>query len=237
MTETTGSGKSAYRGGWFFAVLGASVILGMWGYVYELAYFATLKLSVHQTLGVQHFVFSGALNVIPMLLAFLVFALFVKFFSRHVGRNDWEAFKADMAKSKFVEQMTNARIGFLLSATYFVIVLLHLDFIDDVGLLGVLWLIIFFNIQLFVGALYLSPAHSKASILVGFMIAVALCFAASGVVHARVSHEVASKFSGSVLRDDSVVKITQQGGAWIAEAQTPWLPRPVRKVIDWLSAK
>lgn len=206
------------------------MVAGAWGYAFEFAYFRFLGLSANETLSIQHFVYSGLSNVAPLLAIALLFALLSKFFSRNIKRDDMKGFKDQMAKSKFVQEITGARVAFAMSLVLLILVLFDVRLGSTLGLGYTFWLISFFNMQLFTGAIYLSPPHSKAAVVAAFVVSVSLCFAAGGVEHARQSIKEAT-----LLRDDAVVHVERVDGKLVATAKSVRLPfPPLQRAIEWL---
>ena len=206
------------------------MIAGVWGYAFEFAYFRFLGLWANETLSIQHFVYSGLSTVAPLLAIALLFALISKFFSRNLARDDMKEFKDQMAKSKFVQEVTGARVAFAMSLVFFILVLFDVRLGATLGLGYTFWLFSFFNMQLFTGAIYLSPPHSNASVVAAFVVSVSLCFAAGGVEHARQSAKEAT-----LLRDDGVVRVERVGGNLVATAKPVQLSfPPLQRAIGWL---
>lgn len=212
----------------------ACVIAGLWGFAYEFAYFRFLDFDVSQKLGLEHYIFSGLSNIIPMLVIAILLSLLVKFFSKDVLRDDMKHFKDEMVKSNPMLQVTGARIAFVLSLAFLLFVLIDtkLGLFEGIGYRN-FWLITFLNMQVFVGAIYLSPTHSKAAILVAFVVAVSFCFIAGGVDHARQSMK-----EGIVLRDDAVVHVERKGATLVITPKSIDLPfPPLQRAVNWLRSK
>lgn len=208
----------------------ASAVAGVWGYAYEFAYFQFLGLDVNDTLSAQHYVYTGLSNVAPMLAIALLIALISKFFSRDLARDDMKAFKDQMSKSKLAQEVTGARIAFAMSLVFLLLVLFDVRFGSAQGLGHLFWLITFFNMQVFAGAIYLSPPHSKVAVVVAFVAAVSLCFAAGGVEHARQSAK-----ESIILRNDAAVHVERTGAKFVATAKALRLPiPPLQRALDWL---
>ena len=208
----------------------ACAVAGIWGYAYEFAYFTVLRIDVHEILSLQHFVASGLAVVLPMLGIALVLALLVKFFSRNAVRDDLKHFREEMKNAQFAQQLSSARFGFGLSLAYFFLVLFDVRFYAATSLGSMFWLVAFVSMQEFVGAIYVSPPHSRPAIVVAFMLSVALSFAAGGIGLARDN----AKSENTTLRDDLVVKIQRQGGNLVATSKPVNLPLVSRLTARWI---
>jgi hypothetical protein len=207
----------------------ACAVAGIWGYAYEFAYFTVLKLDVHETLSVQHFVASGLANVLPMLGLALLFALLTKFFSRNAARDDLKHFHEEMKKTQFAQQLSIARLAFGMSLAYLLLVIFDVRFYAETSLGSLFWLVTFISMQSFVGAIYLSPPRSRLAVVVAFMLSVVLSFTAGGIGLARD----AAMRANTTLRDDLVVKIERQGGKLVATAKPVKLPLVNRLISLW----
>ena len=148
----------------------ACAVAGIWGYAYELAYFLVLKLNVHDTLTIQHFVASGLLNVLPLLGIVLVYSLIAKFLSPNLTRDELNHFQEEMKKSKFAQQASIARMSFVMSVAYLLLVAFDVRVYADMSLAYLFWLLIFINMQSFVGAIYLSPSQSRVPVIFAFVL-------------------------------------------------------------------
>lgn len=221
-----------------FVTIVIALVTGVWGYTFELAYFAYLKLNVHTILGPAHFVYSGLSVIGPMFATMLVFPLLMKFFSKDVTKDDLKVVIECLAKSKFTEEIRMARGGFLLSLAFLLLVIFDIQppsFGEGpaTGLGFMFWLFTFFNIQLFFGSICVSPPHSRGAVVVAFVLAVSMCFAAGGIDAARLSIQ-----SDNVLRDDSLVKVYRKGGEFIAEPKAVGVSLSLwDKAMQWLAAK
>jgi len=221
-----------------FVAIVIALVTGAWGYAYEFAYFAYLKLNVNNILGPTHFIYSGAANIGPMCAILIAFALLMKFFSKNIAQDDLKIASERLAKSNFFEEISLARGGFLLSLAFFLLVLFDIQppsFGEGfhIGLGFSFWLFTFFNIQLFFGSIYLSPPHSRAAIVLAFVLAVSMCFAAGGIETARLSSQ-----SNNILRNDGLVKVYRQGGKIVAEPKPVSIPLPLwNNALQWLNTK
>ena len=204
-------------------------VAGIWGYAYEFAYFAVLKLDVHKTLSVQHFVASGLANVLPMLGIAILFALLTKFFSRNAARDDLKHFHEEMKKTQFAQQLSIARLAFGMSLAYLLLVAFDVRLFAETSLGVQFWFMTFICMQSFVGAIYLSPPHSRLAVVVAFMLSVVLSFAAGGIGLAKD----AAKLANTTIRDDFVVKIERQGDGLVATAKPVKLPLVGRLISLW----
>lgn len=211
----------------------ACAVAGAWGYAYEFAYFRYLSLDVNETLSIKHYVYSGLSNIIPMLAIALLLSLLLKFFSKDVTRDDMKHFKDEMAKSNLAHVLTGARIAFVMSLTFLLLILFDLKLGSAEGAGSSFWFITYLDMQVFVGAIYLSPPHSKVAVVVAFVAAVSFCFAAGGVDHARRSSK-----ESTILRDDGLVHIERKGTTLIATSKSIDIPLPFLKpAIDWARTK
>jgi hypothetical protein len=226
--------KSAF----IFVTTVIALVTGFWGYAFELAYFAYLKLNVHTIFGPVHFLYSGLSVIGPMFVILLVFALLMKFFSKDIAQDELKVVSERLSKSKFTEEIGMARVGFLLSLVFLLLVIFDIrppSFGEGhaTGLGSMFVLFTFFNIQLFFGSICLSPPHSRGAVVVAFVLAVAMCFAAGGIDTARISAQ-----SDKALRDDWLVKVYKKGGELVAEPRAVSLPFPLlNKALQWLGTK
>jgi hypothetical protein len=210
----------------FFSIV-IALVTGVWGYAYELAYFAFLKLNVHEILGPAHFLFSGFSVIGPMFAMLVVFALLMKFFSKDIARDDLKVVSEHLAKSKFTDEINLARVGFLLSLVFLFLVIIDTQ-LPSLGeapatRLGVMfWLFTFFNMQLFFGSICVSPVHSRGAVVLAFVLAVSMCFAAGGIEAARFASR-----SDTALRDDGLVKVYRKDNQLIAEPKSISAPFPL----------
>jgi len=221
-----------------FVAIVIALVTGVWGYAFELAYFVYLQLNVHTFFGPTHFVYAGLSVIGPMIAMLFVFALLMKFFSKDVAQDDLKVVSERLAKSKFTEEISMARGGFLLSLVFLLLVIFDIRPPSigggpATGLGFMFWLFTFFNIQLFFGSICVSPPHSRGAVVVAFVLAVSMCFAAGGIDAARLSSQ-----SDKVLRDDSLVKVSRKGSELIVETKAVSLPLPLlSKAMQWLSTK
>ena len=211
----------------------ACAVAGAWGYAYEFAYFRFLGLDVNKTLGVKQYVYSGLSNIVPILAIALLFSLLLKFFSKDVLRDDMKHFKDKMIESNPAHELTGARIAFVMSLAFLLLVIFDLRLGTPKGIDPAFWLITLFNMQVFVGAIYLSPPHSKVAVVGAFIIAVSFCFVAGGIDHARQSAK-----ENINLRDDGLVHIERKGTMLVATPKPIDIPLPpLQRAIDWLHSK
>lgn len=221
-----------------FVAIVIALVTGVWGYAFELAYFAYLKLNVHTIFGPVHFVHSGLSVIGPMFAMLLGFALLMKFFSRNLAQDDLRAVSERLSKSKFAEEIRMARSGFLLSLVFLLLVIFDIrppTFGEgrSTGLGFMFWLFTFFNIQLFFGSVCLSPPHSRGAVVAAFILAVSMCFAAGGIDAARLSIQ-----SDKVLRDDSLVNVYRNGAELIVKPKPVSLLLPFwNHAMQWIGAR
>ena len=206
-----------------FIALFISLPFAFWGWAYELSYFNVLKLNVSDTFNYIHYVLSGGFWVILFLCTLLLMTAIEKFFSKNIEKNDWDAVKNSLSKTQFSDVIGHARVGFFLSISYLLIVTFVPSgfwFISDLGSLYLI--IVFYVILLFFAGLWLSPNHSKFSVIIIFIISIGACLAAGGMTHARANLKLEK-----IVRDDYLVTITKtKDGKFIATAKTLQLPLP-----------
>lgn len=221
-----------------FLTIVIALVTGFWGYAFELGYFAYLQLNVHAIFGPAHFIYSGLSVIGPMFAILLVFALLMKFFSKDIAQDDLKVVSERLAKSKFTEEISMARGGFLLSLVFLLLVIFDIrppSFGEGraAGLGFMFWLFTFFNIQLFFGSICISPTHSQGTVVVAFVFAVSMCFAAGGIDAARLATQ-----SDKVLRDDSLVKVYRKGSEFVVEPKAISFPLPLwNNAMQWFATK
>lgn len=205
-----------------FLAMVLAVVAGIWGYAYELAFFLYFNLNVHDTLGPRHFIYTGLVNIGPMFGIMLVFSLVTKFFSWNITRDDVKTIHARLAASKFSDEIVLARVAFLLSLVFMLLVVFDVRLGRENGIGYMFWFFTFLNIQLFYGSLCLSPPQSRAAVVFAFVLSVAMCFVAGGVSHARFF-----SLSKTILRDDSVVQVHREGEKVVPVAKAINVPIPL----------
>ncbi len=83
--------------------------MGIWGYAYEVSYFIAIGLPPHATLGIRHYVTSGATTVLLMLIPLLVMGHLEKFFTTRIHVDDAKSVSDLIAKANFSQEIKGAR--------------------------------------------------------------------------------------------------------------------------------
>ena len=205
------------------ALAAIALLLGFWGYCFELAYFARLGLNVHKLLTLPHFVVSGAANIVPMLIALLILANVKRFFTKSIHTDPIQQVVEELESTTFDKQLSSARLGAAFSGTFLVLVV----GLPALGLTYEIWAsyqyMEFIVLQSFLGTMLTSPPHARAPVVLVFALSVAACFAGGGYGHALAGQSKASQ----VIRDDMVVKVTIGADkAPIAEPKPMPIPTP-----------
>lgn len=206
-----------------YALLVIALLLGFWGYCFELAYFGRLGLNVHKHLEVRHFIASSASSVVPMLVAIAIYENVRRFFTKSIHTDPGQEIVTALNGSTFDKQISIARFGAAMSVTFFLLVI----GLPAVGVTLQLWhthlYMVFIVLQSFIGAMLTSPPHAKAPITLVFAISVGACFAAGGYGYA-----LAGKGKGAAeIRDDLVVKVdASPNGGFVAEPKPLAIPLP-----------
>lgn len=214
-------------------VLGTVIALvaAVWGYAYEFAYFSYLNIDVHKVLTPSHFIYTGLVNVGPMVGFLVVLSLFVKFFSKNIEQDDLKVIGERLAAAKFSEELILARVGFIFSLGFMLLVIFDVRLGRDNGMGFMFWFMTFINVQFFFGSLCLSPPQAKVAVVFAFVVSVAMCFVAGGVEHARLSLK-----SETVLRDDRVVLVRREAQKIVTEPKDINLPIPfLQKAVSWIA--
>lgn len=198
-------------------------LLGFWGYCYELAYFARLKLIAHEHLSLKHFVVSSGATIIPMLLVILIYENVKRFFSKKIHVDPRIEVSEHLKAENFDKFMGIARAGVGIAFVFLALVLA----LPEIGVTLAIWsmylYMVFIVMQMFFGAVLTSPAHSIFPIVLLFALSAAACFAGGGYGYAS-SGNSASK---DVVRDDLVVRITRSpNGEFKVEPKALDFPLP-----------
>ena len=193
--------------------------MAFWGWAYEFSYFSVLGLDVDQTFKIEHYFYSSARYLAILFVVTIVVVAALKFFSKNIDKNDWETVKDTLNKTGFLEAVSNARFGFIITFGFWLMVFLfsQVEYLNWIG--ESFLLLIFFNIQLFFASLYLSPQYSRFSIVVPFVLSVGFCFSLGGMYSANLATNNVGK-----IRDDSLVSIVKENGKYVAVAKAVNIP-------------
>ena len=207
-----------------FIAIFVSLPFAFWGWAYELSYFNVLKLNVSDTFNYIYYVLSGGLWVVIVFGTLILITSILKFFSKNIEKNDWDAVKESLSKTQFSDVIGQARVGFFLSIGYLIIVIFVPSgywFISDIGNI---YLVMVTNIiQLFFAGLWLSPQQSKFAVIIVFTISIGACMAAGGIANGRASLKLEN-----IVRDDYLITIAKtKDGKFIATAKTLEIPVPL----------
>ena len=210
-----------------FALLAIALLLGFWGYCYEFAYFARLRLNVHEHLELRHFVVSSASSIIPMLVVLVIYGNVKRLFSKGIHADPAKEVVEHLKTASFDQFVPFARAGAALAAIFLVAVIA----LPALGINFMIWhlylYMVFVVLQSFFGAVFTSPAHARFPVLLTLALSIAACYAGGGYGHAG---SPVSPSSG-VLRDDLVVKVAKAPEDRILVEARPLkitLPRPLQ---------
>lgn len=209
--------------------------LVFWGWAYEVSYFSILGLDVNKTLGLLHYIYSSLIYLAILFIVLIICTAIFKFFSKNIDRNDWSEVKEVLSKTQFIEAISDARFIFLFSLGAWLIVFFspNIKILNGPASLGHNFLfLILFNVLQFSASLYLSPPHSRVTIIVVFVLSIGICFSMGGIATARI----ASQIKESIIRDDALVVITRENGKYVAVAKPVKIPLPnnLKKYLGFL---
>ena len=198
----------------FVPLLVAIVLpVGFWGYAFEASYFLALDLSPHETLHVWHYFASGGKSLLVMIVLLVVYASLKKFFTSGIHVDDMKELKAEFSAPNFRDEVTGARLAVIFSTVFWSVVYFanHLPAFASVS--NIFLYVVFVNVMMFLMSIASSPQHAKGTVLVVFVLSVAICFAAGGYGAAKQAMPVMPVMQGSSsLRDDHIVQILLVNG-------------------------
>lgn len=199
--------------------------LGIWGYAYEFSYFRILGISPHETLGVWHYVVSGGALILLMLIPLLILGNLKKFFTKGIHEDDIKSIEKHLGRADFPEAIKDARLAVVFSVIFWLAVYFqpHLPIPNKTSITYLY--VVFVNLAFFYSSIALSPPYSRPTVVIAFVVSVALCFSAGGIGAARNSRD-----SANPLRDDHIVRIERIDGKLNAVAKA--IPVPA----SWLTA-
>jgi hypothetical protein len=205
------------------ALVAVIALLGFWGYCYELAYFARLKLIAHEHLSLKHFVVSSGATIIPMLLAILIYENVKRFFTKKIHVDPRSEVSEHLKAENFEKFIGIARVGVGIAFVFLVLVFA----LPAIGVTLAIWpmylYMVFIVMQTFFGAVLTSPLHSLVPIGLAFALSTAACFAGGGYGYASSANSV----SKEVIRDDLAVKVTRSStGEFKVEPTALKIPLP-----------
>ena len=216
-----------------FVALLISLPFAFWGLAYEFSYFKILGLNVFNNFNYIHYVFSGGIWVLTILVSLILVISIIKFFSSKIEKNDWDAVKESLNNTQFSNVIGQARAGFVLSIIYLISIIYVPSSYWFINALGEMHLFVTWNIfLLFFASIWLSPQHSKFAVIIIFIISIGACFSAGGVADARAN----IKLQHIVLRDDYLVTINKTAFEKYAakpKALKLHIPLPFRKLLEF----
>lgn len=207
-----------------YPLAAVALFLVVWGYFFELAYFARLGINVHKLLSLKHFVVQSASSVVPMLLALLVFSNAKRFFTKDIHSDPAKETLELLKGATFEKHVVFARHGAAIAIIFLALVIALPEF----GIAAPIWHIylymVFMVLQSFFGAMLTSPAHARFPVMLVFMLSVAACFAGGGYGYATIP---SGATPGTLIRDDFLVTVSVgSDGKAFAEAKQISLPLP-----------
>ena len=106
------------------------------------------------------------------MLIFLGVIMFIatvtKFFSKNIEKDEWKDVKNSLMKTQFADVIGEARIGFIISVIYLLIVIYFPNFWISKALGNQNLLMSLLIVQLFFAAMWLSPQQSKFAVIIFF---------------------------------------------------------------------
>jgi hypothetical protein len=206
-------------------VLAWAVLFFVAGFVYETSYFLALGLSAFSTLGIRHYIYSGFMVAVIPTVMLGAFALLKKFFSKHVDRNDTEAFVNAAKDIGFAQSLSMARFMLLFCLVVWTFAIFEDRLFESPHVWYVVPWLSLFVLQAFLFALYTSPPHSLGAISFCFAVTMGLCISVWAIGTARLAKD--ERFAtGKYVRDDAIVRIARSGKVFTAEAKPMKLPLP-----------
>lgn len=189
------------------------LVFGIWGYCYELGYFAALGLDCAKYLSPWHYVASGAGVLVPMILAMLLITQITRFFSKKLGEDQATEFKRKLEKVSYENAIGIARIIFVFCLLFLIAVIgAHM-----LGFKRAIWpggvFLIFTTLSYFFTAILRSPITARFTILVALVLAESFCYAAVG---AGQGYDAAQNQNATV-RDDFLVLISRDDGRLVVQ--------------------
>jgi hypothetical protein len=205
------------------------------GVVYETSYFLALGLPAFSTLGIRHYIYSGFMVTVIPTVMLGAFALLKKFFSKHVDRNDSEAFIKAAKDIGFTQSLSMARFIALFCVFVWIFAIFENRLFQHPHVWSVVPWLTLFVLQAFLFALYTSPPQSLGAISFAFAVTLSLCISVWAIGSARFAKD--ERFaSAKYIRDDAIVRITRTGTTFAAEAKPMKLPVPfLEKLVGALS--
>jgi uncharacterized membrane protein len=200
------------------------VVLGIFGYAFELAYFLTLGLRPGDHLSLWHYLVSALQIFLPIFIALAVGTQLTKFLSKKKFEQDDAQDTRDwISKTPLANIVGFARLMLGISLVFFVLsYLAHYLGYRSIWAAGSY--LIFMVFGYFSFALVKSPPQSRPSVFVALLIAESFMFAALGLGQA----DDAIRQNRSPVRDDWVVTIKRGDGRFIVEPKAlPFAPAVV----------
>jgi hypothetical protein len=206
-------------------ILTWAVLFLVAGVVYETSYFLALSLPAFSTLGIRHYIYSGFMVTVIPTVTLVAFALLKKFFSKHVDRNDSDAFIKAAKDIGFTQSLSVARFIVLFCFVVWIFAIFEDRLFQRPHVWSVVPWLTLFVLQAFLFALYTSPPHSRSAISFAFAVTLSLCISVWAIGSARLAKD--ERFvSEKYIRDDAIVRITRTGTTYTAEAKPMKLPLP-----------
>lgn len=206
------------------------ILMPLWwlGFAYEYSYFKQLDLVSNDYLGARHYFYAGAFWVGQIFLGLFIINSIKRFFSKDIHTDTSKDAVEAVKKIGFKDAIKFFRFTIIFTFVYWL--LSFLEFSKDwfPGMMGLTWLLFFWNLIAFFGVLLTGEKHTYATLIVMFAIAITLTISASGFLHARSAlHTDAKPF-----RNDYVL-IERGGDKFQVTAKSLSVPIPyVDKLLD-----
>lgn len=208
-------------------------MIGLFGFAFESSYFWALDLNALDFLNIEHFILSGLIEVIPLVIALIVWCLVVKFFTKGIHENDVKKFRRVAKKLSFNYEIDWARTVIVITITYWIWVILfqkttaHLP-----GIIALSGVLILLNLLSFVSTYSSSPKYSQPTITFMFFLSIALCFSATGY-----GEGIFAKQQKITLRDDLIVNIVRVKNVIHPNAKPIKISTPLQKTLERINVK
>lgn len=210
---------------YLWITLGA--MIGLLGFAFESSYFWALDLNALDFLNIKHFILSGLIEVIPLIIGLIVWSLIVKFFTKGIHENDVKNFRIAAKKLSFNHEIDWARTIFVITFIYWIwMIFLQKTTAHLPGMLAISGVLIFFNLLSFVGTYSSSPKFSQLTITFMFFLSIAFCFSAAGY-----GEGLFAKQQKNTIRDDLIVNIVRVKSAIHTKAKPIKISTPALQIL------
>lgn len=210
-----------YIKGGQFIVFCILVPLWWFGFAYEYSYFRQLGLVSNDYLGSRHYLYAGAYRIGLILFGLFVIGSIKRFFSNDIYTDTGKKTLEAVEKLGFKHAVWLFRLIFVITFLYWI--LSFVEFSKDwyPGMIGMLWLLFFWNLMAYLFTLATGEKHTNATLTIMFVIAITLVMSASGFLYARHALRTDAK----PFRDD-VVHIERDGDKFKVTTKSISIPVP-----------